>query len=643
MENSQGSSTPALFLLKWPIGEAMYEIYRMILGLKKRWKTAWRVLPFPFFAAVAISLAACNSENNPELVVTEVVNEQGEPVVVTRVVRQTIQVQVTPIQKTEAETAVLDISFQGSYETLDPQLATDANALDVLENTLVGLTRYDVKTEAIEPSLAKNWTITDGGRTWRFNLRDDIYWVRPLADDRIPLNSAGSMFEVVRPVSAEDFVFAIQRACDPRQLTPDVFVLFIIEGCEQVHGLAEPTAGDLESIGARAINEQTLEIRLVEAASHFLTLTSLPVLRPVPPELLAEMEEEWAAPGTIWTNGPYALSPETVAGSRTVLKRNPFWPIPFEGNVDQVNILHLDAADAFSLWEDRQLDLSPLPPGQKEEILRRHATRAHLITDQSVFYLAYNFQSPVFGIPEIRQAFNNAIDRDRLVEEVYGGEAFPMRHLAPPGVIGAPAIDQIGQGYSPDRARQLMDNSPFGDCRLMPPITYLVSSSDLALQQAELLRDMWMEELGCPQELITIKQVRFGQLLADTRPDAGSARPDLWDLGWASYYPDEQNWVGDVLHCQISENRQRRPCSEVDEQIQEANDNIPVDERWALYREIENNFFGENGLQPISPLFVRADYLLQHGWVDFSPTHFGGDRYDQVKIDQALKELERTR
>jgi len=295
------------------------------------------------------------------------------------------------------------------------------------------------------------------------------------------------------------------------------------------------------------------------------------------------------------------------------------------------------------LWEDRDLDLSPVPVAEQTNILSRHQAKADLITNQDVFYLAYNFESPAFSVPEVRQAFGAAIDRERLVREVHGGRGQPMRHLGPPGVVGAPPIDQVGTGYSPDLARQLMDSSVFGDCRLMPPITYLVSSSDIALQQAELLRAMWMEELGCSEEQITIEQVQFGQLLANTRSDAPSGRPDLWDLGWASYYPDEDNWLGDVLHCEDSENRQRRPCSEADDLIRQAGVETDVDQRWELYRRAERAFFGENGVEPVSPLFVRGQYVLRQGWISYIPAHFGGEQYDTYVLDPAVKELERNR
>jgi ABC-type oligopeptide transport system substrate-binding subunit len=154
---------------------------------------------------------------------------------------------------------------------------------------------------------------------------------------------------------------------------------------------------------------------------------------------------------------------------------------------------------------------------------------------------------------------------------------------------------------------------------------------------------MWMQELGCLEEQIIIEQVQFGTLLANTRRDAGAARPDMWELGWASYYPDENNWLGDLLHCEESENRQDRPCSEADELIRQANQAISPEERAALYRQAEGMFFGEGGILPLVPLYARADYVLRQSWLAYTPALFGGEQYDTYLVDSVVKELERSR
>jgi ABC-type oligopeptide transport system substrate-binding subunit len=218
-----------------------------------------------------------------------------------------------------------------------------------------------------------------------------------------------------------------------------------------------------------------------------------------------------------------------------------------------------------------------------------------------------------------------------------------MRHLSPPGVVGAPAIEEVGMGYDPDYARLQLQESGYASCQLMPPIRFMVSSLDLSLLQAELIRDMWIKELDCTEDQIIIDQVQFGTLLANTRADAGENRPDMWELGWSSYYPDQNNWVTELLHCTESENRARRECNTVDELMRQAGQSTNPDERIDLYRRIENQLFSDSGETPLSPLYVRGSYRMEHNWVSYIPSHFGGEQYNTYIIDPVLKKLERSR
>lgn len=592
-----------------------------------------------FLALVGVCcLSGCNRAGETTNVVIEHVMIEGEERVVTRLVRQTVAVTPTGASSTSAANPVeLDISFQREERpNIDPQRADDADAINLIENLFAGLTRYNHEANRIEPELAREWEVSGNGRVWTFHLRDDIFWLRP----GISATNGLRDVEPVRPVVADDVVFAVQRACARETNTPDAFILFLIAGCEQVNASAAATPADLEGIGVRALNDTTLEVTLTKPASHFLTMTSMGLFYPVPREVVVEHGDDWTTVDNLLTSGPFFPVPQSQ-----VLHRNPLWALPRRGNVDIVNIFYLnDEMNAFQLWQAKGLDVIPLPAAEQENFLQSAtAEKVRLVTDQTVFYLAYNFDSGVFREPEIRRAFSAAIDRERLAEEIYGQRALGMRHLAPPGVLLAPPIEEIGVGYSPDYARQQLAASGFGSCRLMPEITFLVSSSDLSLQQAEAIRRMWVEELGCSEEQIIIEQAQFGALLANTRVDAGSARPDIWELGWASYYPDAYNWVGDLLHCQESENRQNRPCSPVDELIRQMTGTVEFEQRFLLYREIENMLFGAEGITPLTPLYVRGDFVLVQAWLNYVPSLFGGEQYDTYIIDADSKRLERSR
>ena len=172
----------------------------------------------------------------------------------------------------------------------------------------------------------------------------------------------------------------------------------------------------------------------------------------------------------------------------------------------------------------------------------------------------------------------------------------------------------------------------------------MTGPSDRQLEQAQLIRRMWIEELACNEDQIDIVQVQFGELLANTRVNANpNVRPDIWDLGWQPYFPDAHNWLNDLLHCSDSENRNKRPCSEIDDLLQQAAGLNDGEQRIELYRQLERDLFADAGLMPVAPLFSRADYVARHAWIIYSPAYFGGEQYDFYVIDQRVKEISRSR
>jgi len=598
-------------------------------------------------------LAACGGEESTTAG-TPGTPGGGVPGIVTRIVEQITFVTPTPDPAATVEVAqepvVLDISLSGQLPNLDPGVAEQDAQLDLAQNLFIGLTNLNPQTGVIEPELAATWEVAADGLTWTFHLRDDVYWVRPSG----PPPAEDGLWSVnrVRPVTADDVVFSVQRLCSRMTPNPLAFSLFLIDGCEQLYAIPEPSDADL-AIGIRAVNATTLEIRLVEPASYFLTLTSMPLFQAAPRDMVTERGDEWLdavgefstgwqTPDNLITSGPFFPSPSEFTSQRLVLHRNPEWPIKQTGNVDVINITFFDdEMDAFALWSERDLDIAPLPTSEREQFLERSADKVKTIADPVLFYLGFNFDSQAFREPEVRQAFSAAIDRQALIDELYAGQGIPMRHATVPGVVAAVPVDEVGVGYSPDYARQQMNASTIRSCAIMPAITLRVSSADLSLRLAEMIRDMWIEELGCLMENINIEQVQFGELLASTRPDA-TGRPDMWELAWAPTFPDAHNVLNDLLHCRDSENRQNRDCSEADTLIGRAGTILELNERLSLYRQAEGLFFNESGEFPIAPLYVRAEEIVVQTWTTFTPAPFGGQQWDRIVLDATTKRLERS-
>ena len=207
-----------------------------------------------------------------------------------------------------------------------------------------------------------------------------------------------------------------------------------------------------------------------------------------------------------------------------------------------------------------------------------------------------------------------------------------MKHFAPPGIFGAPPIDEVGVGYDPEYAREQLALGGYPDCEGFPEVSLLGYSGQSTLNWIEFAQANWAENLGCDPSLITVEQQDFSDLLATTKLDDDEA-PNMWTLGWGPDYGDEQNWVGDVLYCDNTSERIRRTCNEIDDMIVAAREEPDANKRVEMYAEIEEAFFGPDGEVPFAPLYVRIAFVAEHSWMDKTEALFGGQQWYTWNID----------
>jgi len=534
------------------------------------------------------------------------------------------------------------ITFYGTdtseISSLDPQRASDQVSIAAIENLFLGITNADPLTPGnILPELASEWSFDAAGTTWTFTIRTDVPWVKwdPTADSA----------EVVRNVTAGDIAYGIKRSCDPRLGAYYTSVADkIILGCNEVSTkpVEEVTDADYDLVQVEAPDDSTLIVHLQFSAGYFQSQTPMWMYRPVPQETIEEFGDDWTEVGNIVTNGPYVID-ELVRGVRRVYFANPYIPADLKGpgNVERiVTTIVEDQGTRFALYQDNQIDTSGVPPAELQSVLNDPAYADQLIqtSDLAVFYFGFAHDKAPFDQVEARRAFSASVDRAAFVQEIRQGRGVPMIHLTPPGMFGAPPINEVGVGYDPEFAKAQMEAAGYPNCEGFPPVEIVAYQG--AGDWAEFLASSAERELGCDPNILTIEQQEFSVLLETIDPrNAPEDRPNLWTLGWGPDYPDANNWVGDVLNCE-GENTFKRPCSEVDDMIKQAAQENDPDARTELYYQIEELFFGPEGEQPIIPLFMRLDYALVKPWYT-GPFEtdglFGGPHWDYRTIDQAAQ------
>lgn len=609
---------------------------------------------FALIALVAVFIVACQPQTVVEtrVVETEVtrvveVEGEGEVEVVTTVITEQVEVVVTATPDPNApvdEVPVEPVTLYG-YDTsdipeIDPQIAEDTTSINAIENIFVALTNYDLETTEIVPEAATSWEISEDGLTYTFAIRTDIPWVKhnPITNEVTQeVDADGNP----RFVTANDFVYGIKRACDPN--TGGYYssvVAPLILGCADVFNAEDPSAVPQElvdAIGVTAPDPGTLVIQLENPTSFFMSMTPMWVLVATPQWAIEAYGEDWTEAGTIVTSGRYVLA-EWVHNVRRTFLRNPLMPADMagSGNIERRIVTVVpDVTTGYSLWLNGQVETSGIPDPELEAHLAAYPDETIQIADLAVFYIAFRQSKPPFDDVRVRRAFSAAFDRATFVQEVRRGQGLPMRHFAPPGIFGAPPIDEVGVGYDPEFAAAQLAEAGFPNCEGFPQVSLLGYTGASTLAWIEFAQANWAENLGCDPSIIQISQLPFAELLAATAGDApDETAPHMWTLGWGPDYADENNWVGDVIWCGNPENRYKRACSEADTLIEAARLETDPATRIEMYAQIEELFFGPEGEMPFAPIFLRIAYSGIHTWYDYTPALFGGDQTYNYTIDQ---------
>jgi len=226
----------------------------------------------------------------------------------------------------------------------------------------------------------------------------------------------------------------------------------------------------------------------------------------------------------------------------------------------------------------------------------------------SLFYIGFNVQKPPFDDQKVRQAFNYAIDKDKYVEVVLKKMQAQAKGILPPGMPGYNE-NLKGYPYDPEKARQLITESQYGDASKLPQITLNISGGGGAAdKQVQAIADMYKQNLGVD---IAVQQTDWATYLWDLR----AHRYQMFGLtaGWIADYPDPQDFLDILFHSESRNNDTRYSNPEVDSLLEEAQGEQDFEKRMELYQQAEQIIMDD---APIVPLTHDADYWLTKPYVE---------------------------
>ena len=317
---------------------------------------------------------------------------------------------------------VLYFELDSAPKTLDPQLASGTSEELLIKNLFEGLMRENSKGEVVKGA-ASDYTVSSDGKTYTFTLREGAAW-----SDEVSL-------------TAKDFVFAFERAVDPKNKSPYIASLYSIKGAKDI---AEGKKKN--GLGVTALNDSTITIDLDAPDPNFLRTLTTSICMPCRKDIYNKAKGQYGlVPERLVTNGSYKIRFWEKA-EKFSFRINKFTEyngdFPAEATAVIFNVGNM--AERAAKIEEGNLDMGFINVSNAGE-------NTQLFTYEKSSYVLLINKNSVVGSKGFRNAFAKSIHRNRLKNEL-GKSLNEASCLIPNTVLlnGAPLSSKITVAAPPE-------------------------------------------------------------------------------------------------------------------------------------------------------------------------------------------------
>lgn len=303
--------------------------------------------------------------------------------------------------------------------TLNSAQGSDKSSFAVLTNIMEPLVRQveDTKTGQLEiqPAAAESWETSDDQLTWTFHLRDGMKW------------SNGD------PLTANDYEFGMKRALD---VTDGAGGMGYLLSC--IENANESMTGDVdtEEVGVTAVDDTTLEIKLVRETPYFLQLLSTRPTLPIHQATFEELGDSYGqeAEGLV-TCGPFNITSWTHQSNMDFEKNPDYWDaenVYFDKVSQRIISEETTYMNAFLNGELDQI--STTDAEWEEQFKAKEDVFLQLIKNPAVDYMFFNTEEKPYNNAKVRRAISAAINREESISAVYNDVGVPAYGLVMHGI-----------------------------------------------------------------------------------------------------------------------------------------------------------------------------------------------------------------
>lgn len=460
-------------------------------------------------------------------------------------------IQTADVQKTSKD---YEVPFNIFDRLVDVEVGTDGNS-------------------KIVPSLAESWDISDDGLEYTFHLRQ------------------GVKFHNGNDFTAEDVAYTFHRMLTVEGGVNTEFI-------DQIKGADELLAGETDTLeGVEVVDDYTIKVTLKEPFAGFLASISSPGVSIYDSEATEAAGDQFGMdPAVTVGTGPFEFSSWSFNNQLVLTRNEDYWK-GASGLPGVVIKIIPDTETQSMMFESGELDILDLDYAA-DSVDRFTETYPNQIVQGprvGIVYFTMNFNKEPFQDVRVRKAVQMSIDRQAILDALYGGRGQVEQGIFPHGLIGFNP-DQEEIKYDPEAAKALLAEAGYADGFDME-IAADSSASDTMTMALEIVSDQ-LAEVGIRAEIKNYDESTW----LETRK---SGELGSFMSTWSADYNDPDNFIYTFFG---NEEKTRirsinYPDTEVMERVAKARTIVNEDERLAEYKALEEKLIHEDAAWV--PMFSR--------------------------------------
>lgn len=421
--------------------------------------------------------------------------------------------------------------------------AEDFNSQEVLRQVVEGLVSFDPQTSKIVPQIAKDWTISEDGLTYTFELRQDVIF-----------HSHSSLNSDDLQLSSKDVIATFEKICSKNKEGKETKAYGYIfkgslKGADAFHSKKAKKISGLEA------TKHGVKITLLEKDDNFLFKLASVQAGILPKKLLDQNKLK-----DVVGSGPFMyLASENEDPTKINLVKNPnYYQVSTEGYalpfLDEIHfIVENKKLNQLSKFEQKEIDMIlGLPTSSITKMLEGriedfNAKPPKLILSTNPVlvsnYYFFNMNDPRFQDVRVRQAFNYAINKDKIGTDILRNQfnELGIYGLIPPIAKDFRGYDfkgvkNAGYSFNPELAKSLMAQAGYPNGTGFGSVTLRFNIGDVNSAVAEEFANQINQVLGIN---VNIDGSSFSRL----DQDASLGRGDIFRTAWSADYPNPETFL----------------------------------------------------------------------------------------------------